>query len=82
MEGKGLKLSSSFYFADYVRLLSQVSATNCCQSKIISRFKSCAIEFFFKTFQFFKAGKDCFQIYFFTAHLLKKELVLFNILVA
>ena len=76
MEGIGLKLSSSFYFADYDKLKS-----SCCQSKIISRFKSCAIKFFFKTFQFFKAGKDCFQIYFFTTHLLKKELVLFNILV-
>ena len=69
MEGIGLKLSSSFYFADHEKTYVKFLATNCCRSKIISRFKSCAIEFFFKTFQIFKAGKDCFQIYFFTAHL-------------
>ena len=57
MEAKGLKLSSSFYFADYVQLNQVLSNKSLPKSKIIKRLNLLPLSVQCKTFQFCKAGK-------------------------
>ena len=57
MEVKGLKLSSSFYFADFDQLKSSFKQQIFAKSKIIWRLNPLALNVQCKTFQFCKAGK-------------------------
>ena len=56
MEVKGLKLSSSFYFADFDQLKSSFKQQIFAKSKIIWRLNPLALNVQCKTFQFCKAG--------------------------
>ena len=57
MEVKGLKLSSSFYYADFDQLKSSFKQQIFAKSEIIWRLNPLALNVQCKTFQFCKAGK-------------------------
>ena len=59
LEGKGLKLSSSFYFAD-LKLKSSFKQQIFADLRLSRGLNHVPLNYFPQTFQFCKAGKDCF----------------------
>ena len=82
MEVKGLKLSSSFYFADYNHFSQDLRNKSLPESKIIWRLYPLALNVQCKTVQFCETGKIVSKfIFIYYLPFLGKKLVLFDILV-